>query len=77
MYLPDTHPYLDQWILIVLGFNYSSNLVGHLLSPPREKEKRDRRGDEREAQGRKRNRNESEETEEIKTSPLYPCLLKG
>ena len=41
---------------------------------PREREKRDRResrGDEREGQGRKRNRKESEETEEIKTFPLF------
>ena len=28
-------------------------------------------------QGRKRIRNESEETEEIKTFPLYPYLLQG
>ena len=27
--------------------------------------------------GRKRNRSESEETEEIKTFPLYPYLLQG
>ena len=32
---------------------------------PKEREKRDTRGDKREGQGRKRNRNESEETEEI------------
>ena len=31
----------------------------------------------REGQGRKKNRNESEETEEIKTFPLYPYLLQG
>ena len=56
--------------LIVLGFNDMSNLEGHFVSSPREREKRDRReskGDEREGQGRKRNRSESEETEEIKT----------
>ena len=49
-----------------------STLVGHFVSSPREKEKRDiggSRGDEREGQGRKRNRNESDETEEIKNSP--------
>ena len=68
------------WFLIELGFNDTSTLVGHFVSSPREREKRyrrDSRGDEREGQGRKRNRNESEETEEIKTFPLYPCLLKG
>ena len=31
----------------------------------------------KEGQGRKRNRNESEETEEIKTFPLYPYPLQG
>ena len=67
-------------ILIVLGLNDTSTLVGHFVSSPREREKRDRResrGDEREGQGRKRNRNESEETEEIKTFPLYPYPLQG
>ena len=66
--------------LIVLGFNDTSTLEGHFVSSPREREKIDRResrGDEREGQGRKRNRNESEETEEIKTFPLYPYPLQG
>ena len=61
-----------DFFLIELGFNDTSTLVGHFVSSPREREKKDRRdsrGDEREGQGRKRNRNESEETEEIKTSP--------
>ena len=52
--------------LVVLGFNNTSTLVGHYVSSPKEREKRDRkdsRGDEREGQERKRNRNESEETE--------------
>ena len=62
--------------LIVLGFTYTSTLVGHFVSSSREREKReDSRGDEREGQGRKRNRNESEEAEEIKTFPLHPYLL--
>ena len=66
--------------LIVLGFNDTLTLVGHFVSPPREREmrgKRDSRGDEREGQGRKRKMNESEETKEIKTFPLYPYLLQG
>ena len=61
--------------LIVLGFNDMSTLVGHFVSSPKEREKRDRRDSRRndsEGQGRKRNRNESEETEEIKTSPPLP-----
>ena len=68
------------FLLIVLGFNDMSTLVGHFVSSPRERGKSDRRDsrrDEREEQGRKRNRNESEETEEIKTFPLYPYLLQG
>ena len=43
--------------------------MGHFVSAPRKREKRDRRdstGDEREGQGRKKNTNESEETEENK-----------
>ena len=55
--------------------------MGHFVSSPREREKKDRRdsrGDERQGQGRKRNRNESEEeTEEIKTFPQYSYLLQG
>ena len=57
-------------LLIELGFNDTSTLVGHFVSSPREKEKRDRRDsrrDEREGQGRKTKRSEREETEEIKT----------
>ena len=49
----------------MLEFNDTSNLVGHFVSSPREREKRDRRdsgGDEREGQGRKRKMNESQET---------------
>ena len=68
---------LSTEILIVLGFNDRSTLVSHIVSSPREREKRDSRRDEREEQGRKRNRNESEETEEIITFPLYPYLLQG
>ena len=66
--------------LTVLGFNDMSTLVGHFVSSPREREKRDKRDstrDEREGQGRKRNKSESEEREEIKTFPLYPHLLQG
>ena len=64
----------------MLGFNDTSTLVGHFVSAPTEREKRDRREsrrDEREGHGRKRNRNESEETDEIKTFPLNPYLLQG
>ena len=72
-------PQVRNSILIVLGFNDTSSLVGHFVSSPR-KEKRDRRDsrrDEREEQGRKRNRDERGETEEIKTFPLYLYLLQG
>ena len=56
----------------MLGFTDTSTLVGHFVSYPRKREKRDRRdsrGNEREGQERKRNRNESEDTEEMKTFP--------
>ena len=51
--------------------------MGHFVSSPREREKRNRTdstGDEREGQGRKRKMNESEEMEKIKTFSLYPLL---
>ena len=60
----------------MLGFNDTSTSEGHFVSSPSEREKRDRRGDEREGQERKRNRNESEETEKIKTFPFYLYLLQ-
>ena len=47
----------------MLEFNDTSTLMDHLVSSPREREKRDSRGDEREGQDRKRKMNESEETE--------------
>ena len=54
-----------------------STIVGHFMSSPREREKRDSRRDEREGQRRKRNSHESEETEEVKTFPLHLYLLQG
>ena len=60
-----------------LGFNDMSTLVGHFILSPRERKKRDSRGDEREGQGRKKKKmNKSEETEEIKTFPSYPYQLQ-
>ena len=59
-------------VIYILGFNDTSTLVGHFVSYPREREKKDRkysRGDEREGQRKKRNRNERTETEEIKSFP--------
>ena len=46
-----------QFSFIVLEFKDTSTLVGHFVSSPREREKRDRKdskGDEREEQGIKR-----------------------
>ena len=71
------------FFFIVLGFNDTSALVGHFVSFPRKREKRDRRdssGDKRGGQTRKRNRNESEETEEIKNIlplPLPATRIAG
>ena len=62
--------------MIVLGFKDTSTLVGHFVSSPREREKRDKEIVE-EMKERDREENESEETEEITTFPLYPYLLQG
>ena len=64
-----------QISLLVLGFNDTSALVGHFVSSPGEREKRDRRdsrGDEREGKGKKREMKENEGTEEIITPPPPP-----
>ena len=65
--------------LIEVGFNDASTLVGHFVSSPREREKRDRtdsKGDRREGQGRKENewkwRNRRN-----KNIPPLPFLLQG
>ena len=53
--------------------------MGHFVSSPREREKRDRRNsrlDEREGQERKRKMNKSEDTEEIKHSPSTHTCCK-
>ena len=65
--------------LIVLGFNDMSILVGHFVSSLREMEKREETVNEMKKRDRakKRKTDESEETEEIKTFPLYPYLLQG
>ena len=66
-----------QISLLVLGLNDTSALVGHFVSSPREREKRDRRdsrGDERDGKGKKREMKENEGTEEIITfSPTLTC----
>ena len=66
----DNNGILICYVLFVLGFNDTSTLVGHFLSSPRGREKRDRRGDEREGHGRKRKMNESEETRNKNIPPL-------
>ena len=71
----------SQVFLIVLGFNDTSTLVGHSVSSPREREKRERRdsrGDEREWQGRKRNRNErNRKNKSIPPLPLPATRIAG
>ena len=66
-------------VLSLLCWGLTTNPCGsfYVVSEREGEKRRDNRGDEREEQGRKRNRNESEETEEIKTFPQYPYLLKG
>ena len=57
-------------MIIVLGFNDMSTHVGHFVSSPKEREKRDRIVEEMKERDRgERKMNESEETEEIKTFP--------
>ena len=58
-------------------FNDSSTLVDHFVSSPREREKREEIVDEMTEQDwGERKMNECEETEEIKTFPLFPYLLQ-
>ena len=69
---------VKKFWLIMLGFNHMSTLVGHFVLSPREREKREEIVKEmKERAWEERGRNESEETEEIKTFPLYPYLLQG
>ena len=54
--------------------------MGHFVSSPRERERRDRRdsrGDERELQGRKRKMNESEEIKKIHPHLLPVARIAG
>ena len=61
-----------------VGFNDTTTLDGHFMSSPREREKRDRIVKElKETDRGERKINGREETEEIITFSLYPCLLQG
>ena len=63
----------------MLVFNDTSTLVGHFVLTPREREIEEivEELKERDTGEISRKMNESEETEEIKTFPLYPHLLQG
>ena len=62
----------------MLGFNDTSTIVSHFVLSPREREKRLRIVQEMKERDRyERKMNESEETEEMKTFPLYLHLLQG
>ena len=63
----------------MLVFNDTSTLVGHFVLTPREREIEEivEVLKERDTGEISRKTNESEETEEIKTFPLYPHLLQG
>ena len=59
--------------LTELGFNDTSTLVGHFVSSPREREKRQEIEEEMKERGRgERKMSENEETEEIKNIPPLP-----
>ena len=69
----------NWFIAIVWGFSDTSIIVGHFVSSPREREKRNRRDsgiDERRGTGEKEE-NEWKWRNRIKTFPLYPYLLQG
>ena len=55
------HPSIILIIMFVLGFNDRSTLVGHFMSSPREREKRDTCS--RDSRGDERGREEKEENE--------------
>ena len=61
--------------LIDLGFNDTLTLVGHFVSSPREREKRDSIAEE--MKERVRGERKMIESEEIKTFPLYLYQLQG
>ena len=63
--------------LIVLGFNDTSTLVGHFVSSPRKREIEEIAEEMKERDRGEEEMNDSEETEEIKTFPIYPYLLQG
>ena len=66
------------WLLVVLGFNNKSTLVGHFVSSPREREKREEIVEEMKERDREESGTGMEvKTEEIKTFPLYLYLLQG
>ena len=65
------------YCLIVLGFTYTSALVGHFLSSPRKRDKIEEIVEEMKERDRgDRKMNEKEETEEIIKFTLYPYLLQ-
>ena len=68
-----------SWFFIVLGFNDTSTLVGHLCRLPEKGRKviEEIVEEIKERDREERNRNESEETEEIKIFPIYTHLLQG
>ena len=54
-----------------------STLVGHFVLSPREREIEETVEEIKERDRGESKMNESDETEEIKTLPLYPYLLQG
>ena len=76
-YLNSLNQSISCW-LTELMFNDMTTLVGHFVWSPREREKREEIVEEMKERDRgQRKMNESEETEEIKTFPIYLYLLQG
>ena len=61
---------VQSTVVIELGFKEMSTLVGNFVLSPREREKRDSRGDERKGHGR-RNINDSEKPVDVSKILLY------
>ena len=60
----------------MLGFNDTSTIVGHSVSSLREREMRDRKGDEREEHGRKKKMKQKKK-KNIPPLPLPAARIEG
>ena len=75
------YPKLLYFMIDCVGFNCTSTLVGHFVSPPKEREKRDRRDSIEEMKERDREERgtgmKGGKNRRNQNIPLYPYLLQG